>query len=409
MSKRFVRLTAALMIMMMLGVSAVFSEGYDEKYQQVLAGAQTSLGNNLRLKNVLDRAAAGESVTVGVIGGSITEGAGAAAYGECYAELVGRGLAQRYAGNGGNLTLLNAGVGGTPSTFGWLRYQRDIVDRVPPEDTDGLPDIVIIEFAVNDWNEPTGHKCYESMVKSILEQPNHPAVILLFAVFKTGWNLQDELKKIGQRYNLMMVSIRDGAYPAVGKLWTSAEWFFDEYHPTSLGHRVMADCILSAIDAAYTAESAASDIDLSVAPVYGLDYMNLRRIFASDKDLNDISLVRGDFNRDDLNSYRNAPLGRVCGMNFSHTTLAKNNPLTFTAEFSKLLIGWRTAAGYGSAEVLIDGKVVKTLTVPQGSWGQTEVSLILNDKQAARHTVEIRMAEDSLRKQFTITCIGIAE
>ena len=36
------------------------------------------LGNNVRLKKVIERAQAGEPVTIGLIGGSITEGAGAA-------------------------------------------------------------------------------------------------------------------------------------------------------------------------------------------------------------------------------------------------------------------------------------------------------------------------------------------
>ena len=54
----------------------------------------------------------------------------------------------------GNVKLVNAGVGGTPSTFGLMRYQRDVVERVT--DPDGLPDIVIIEFSVNDWGGADG-------------------------------------------------------------------------------------------------------------------------------------------------------------------------------------------------------------------------------------------------------------
>lgn len=407
MNQRMKRMIALLLtVVMCVGVNQVFAWEEDPAYQQVLERAQMSLGNNLRLKNILGRAAGGEQITVALIGGSITEGAGAKSYNECYAMRVGDGLRERY---GENITLINAGVGGTPSTFGWIRYQKDVEDRVPDTDPDGLPDIVVIEFSVNDWNEPTHHQCYESMVKSILERPNHPAVILLFAVFKNGWNLQDELRKIGDTYDLMMVSIRDGAYPAVGKLWTMEEWFSDDYHPTSLGHKVMSDCFLATVDAAMRAETSPEDIDLDVKPVYGLSYMNIRRIFASDKNLAEIALDRGNFNADDTNSYRNIPVGRVCGQNFTHVTWVENNPLRFTATFSKFLLGWRTANGFGSAEVYIDGKLVRTLSVPAGSWGQTEVSLILNDRAPVEHIVEIRMAEDSLKKQFTVTCMAIAE
>ena len=46
------------------------------------------------------------------------------------------------------------------------------------------------------------------MVKEILSQPNAPAVLLLFAVRDDGWNLQGDLQKIGERYDLTMVSMK---------------------------------------------------------------------------------------------------------------------------------------------------------------------------------------------------------
>ena len=304
----FKRALALMLCIGCLGVPVSLAENADEEYAQMLSEAALSLGNNYRLKKVLARAQSGENITVAVIGGSITEGAGASVYKNCYASLVGEGLKQRY---GENIHFINAGVGGTPSTFGWIRYENDIVKRVPKDDADGLPDIVIIEFAVNDWNEPTNHRCYESMVKSILMQENEPAVILLFSVFKTGWNLQDELKKVGETYNLMMISIRDAAYPRMEKLWTMEEWFSDEYHPTDLGHRVMADCILATVDSAMVREISMEDVKLDVEPAYGLDYMGLRRIFAGRALPEGVTLDVGGFKGDDASAYSNIPLGRV--------------------------------------------------------------------------------------------------
>ena len=205
----------------------------------------------------------------------------------------------------------------------------------------------------------------------------------------------------------MMISIRDAAYPRMDRLWTKDEWFFDEYHPTDLGHRVMADCILAAIDCAAEQKGAEKEFDLNVSPAYGLDYMDLRRIFAGRELPEGVTLEVGGFRGDDRSSYTNLPVGRVCGQNFAHMGSMTNDPLILTAAFSKLLIGWRTAAGFGTAKVYIDGKLVQTLAVPDGSWGQTEVSLILNAPEKEEHTVEILMAENSEKKPFTITCIAI--
>ena len=389
---------------------AYYSGSAEESwYADMLAQGQMSLGNNLRLKRVIERAQAGEEITVALIGGSITEGAGAAKYEECYAYRFAQGFAQRYGVNGGaNVRFINAGVGGTPSTFGLMRYERDVVRRV--QDADSLPDLVVVEFAVNDYGEPTQHHCYESLVKKILSQPNDPAVILLFSVFQGGFNLQDQLKIVGKRYDLMMVSIKDAAYPHVGQEWTQEQFFFDQYHPTSLGHGVMADCLLAAVASAARMEPCAQDIDMTVSPAYGTDFTGLKTIFA-DGDNSGIQLDRGGFAHDDLRSYANRPVGRVCGPNFCHYETDAAQPLRFTAVFRNLLIAWRAwnsvnESNYGPAVILVDGQVVCTLTGAPDKWGQSEVVLAFNARESLEHTVEIRMAEGAENKRFTVTCIG---
>lgn len=416
MLKRILCWALAMMLTMggctAMGETVYFSNAEQaEWYQDMLKDGMMSLGNNRRLKDVIRRAQAGEEITLATIGGSITEGAGAKTYQECYASRFAQGFAARYgAGDGGNVKFINAGVGGTPSTFGLMRYQRDIVDRV--KDADGLPDLVIVEFSVNDYQEPTGHRCFESLVKTILSQPNDPAVILLFAVFKTGFNLQDELKKVGEAYDLMMVSVKDAAFPHVGKEWTAEEFFFDEYHPTSFGHGIMADCLLAAVEAANAQETSARDIDLDVEPAYGTDYMGLITLYGKGDWPDTVTVERGGFLHDDTQAYNNLPIGRVCGQNFCHFETDAAEPLRVTGKFRKLLIAWRATAEarFGTAEIVVDGKVKRTLTGGDGKWGQSEVVMIWDSRtEAEDHVLEIRMAEGSENKRFTITAIGIVQ
>ena len=251
----------------------------EEWYHQALEASVMSPGNNVRLKRVIARARQGENITLATIGGSITEGAGAGTYPECWASRFRVMFRNAYGSDAGdNVELVNAGVGGTPSPFGYLRYQREVVGRVSAKDADGLPDVVVIEFSVNDWQEPTGHRCYESMVKEILDAPNEPAVILLFAVFRNGFNLQEELKRIGSSYGLMMVSVKDGFYGLFDSTIRKEDFFSDEYHPTSLGHRIYADCLMRGIRTAAEAETDAAP-DPDVQPVYGTDFLGLKTIF----------------------------------------------------------------------------------------------------------------------------------
>ena len=121
-----------------------------------------------------------------------------------------------------------------------MRFARDITERVNVKDPDGYADLVIIEFAVNDWGEPSKCRCFESMVKEVLEQPNEPAVILLFSMRDDGWNLQGDLRKIGDRYDLMMVSVPDGLYRHVGKEITKKDFFYVTARETEVGNKLSA-------------------------------------------------------------------------------------------------------------------------------------------------------------------------
>lgn len=378
-------------------------------YQTLLSKAQVNLGNNKRLKEVIRRAQAGEQITIASIGGSITEGAGAVKYKLCYAYQTYESFKNAYgAGDGSNVHFVNAGVGGTPSTYGMMRYKRDIVSRVADED--GLPDIVLVEYAVNDDKEPTKHGCYESLVKQILQQPNHPVVILVFSVFPNGYTLQDELVKVGYNYDLMMVSTRDGAFGFVGDKWTSEEFFFDIYHPTTLGHKVMADSIFHTIKTAAEQPEAASDINLDVPAAYGIDYIGLKTIF-KDQQEEDIHLSVGSFEADDDKSYRNIPIGIVYAKNFYHTGENGNESLRFEVTCKNLLLAYRSVndESYGEIDIYVDGQKTKTINGNTGSWGQSVTDLIFAEKTTKRHAIEIKMAEGSETKKFTVTCMGYTE
>ena len=114
---------SVLMVLMLLCVSIAWGEEkktmFDEEwYRQALQDSVMSVGNNARLKKVIERAQSGEVITLATIGGSITEGAGASSYKECWASRFHIRFRTEYgAANGSNVCFVNAGVGGTPSPF----------------------------------------------------------------------------------------------------------------------------------------------------------------------------------------------------------------------------------------------------------------------------------------------------
>ena len=86
-------------------------------------------GDTARLQQALAKGRRGEPVTVAVIGGSITAGAGASSREKNYGSL----LAQwwREAFPQAKIELVNAGIGATGSNYGALRAQRDCSTVAP--------------------------------------------------------------------------------------------------------------------------------------------------------------------------------------------------------------------------------------------------------------------------------------
>ena len=211
----------------------------EEIYNDMIARSFLSAGNNYRVKKVLEKARNGEDVLLAYIGGSITEGANATDA-TCYVSKSYDGFVELTgSGEKGNVSFINSGLGGTSSELVIMRYDRDIVELAGRK-----PDIVFIEFSVNDWQEPTDGEAFESLIRRIYGAENEPAVVLVFAVFKSRWNMQSNYIPLGKIYNLPMISILDAVVPALDEEHTLSEdlFFSDIYHPTQYGHMIMADC-----------------------------------------------------------------------------------------------------------------------------------------------------------------------
>lgn len=191
-------------------------------------------GNTYRIESKLAKAAGGEEMTVAYIGGSITEGIGGTPE-TCYAKLSYNYIAENY-GTGNNVKYINAGISGTPSILGNVRAERDVLAH--------NPDIVFIEFAVNDGGDQLYKESFESLVRTILAHENQPAVILLFTVTEDGHTCQEHMKQIGEYYELPMISVPDAIQPefeAGRMVWD--DYSDDSSHPNAEGHALVAEFI----------------------------------------------------------------------------------------------------------------------------------------------------------------------
>lgn len=390
-----------------------------EAYRAMLSKSLLSGGNPNRLKAAIDKAKRGEEVTIAYIGGSITQGAGAKPiHTESYAYRSYIHFKQMFGQDGGDhINLIKAGVGGTPSELGIVRYDRDVL-----RDGAVQPDIVIVEFAVNDAGDETNGICYESLVLNSLAADNQPAVILLFAVFMNDWNLQDRLAPVGTHYDLPMVSIKDAVVEQFylkkdeGNVISKRQFFYDIYHPTNAGHRLMADCLGHLFAETDRTPLEADDIILDKPSIIGNDFVGTRLLDRSTSNDGIAVIEAGSFIEIDIDLQKvemdDHPYGtEQFPYNWMHAGESSGDHFKLTITSKRLLLVYKDSGSseFGSAEIWVDGKHVKDADPHEVNWTHCSAVILYNEPVASEHTIEIRMAAGHELKRFTILGFGYVE
>ena len=383
-------------------------------YKKMISESLMAVGNNARVKRVIEKAKNGEDVTIAYIGGSITQGACAKPINtECYAMQSFLKFKKRFGkDNGDNVHFVKAGLGGTCSELGMIRYERDVL-----ADGKNKPDLVVIEFAVNDEGDETKGVSFESLVLKCLKAENAPAVVLLFSVFANDLNLQERLAPIGEHYGLPMVSVRNALVPQFslsteeGRVISKRQYFYDLFHPTNIGHQIMADCLFNVFE---VIDGMAADemIEIKEEPCIGNDFTYIQRLDRH-YEVEGITIEAGGFDQIDRELQFAEMNDHLHGtpqfpFNWKHTGTLSNESFKLSITSKALLLVYKDSgnADVGKANVYVDGQLVRVVDPREIGWTHTNAIIIYNNQEVASHKVEIKMAEGCEEKWFTILGFG---
>ena len=360
----------------------------------MLENSLLSVGNTERVQAAIAKARAGEPVTIVYLGGSITEGATAQPQAtRCYAYLSAHAFADAYMSDPKQLHYVNAGISGTPSVLGITRLQQDVLRHEP--------DIVFVEFAVNDSNQTPYRIVYESMVRKLLASDSQPAVILIFTFLENGYSCQPHMQQVGKHYDLGMISVKDAIQPQInlGNI-TWRDYSSDSSHPNTAAHAFIAEMISHYFAAAEA--TPATPWTMPEDAKYGKVWENLVNIGNGDARITSMgSFVWGP---DRCYSYK---------MGFKHlAALGGSEPMVIEATCSRLTIAFKQErdGNRGTLEVWVNGRMIKALPGrADNAWGNIVTEIIELGVIAKPRTIELRMAEGDEGKNFTILDIGIVE
>lgn len=216
-------------------------------WQEICDRGIVNGGNLSRFEKLFTRAKGGEHLKVGFLGGSITQGSLASTPQKCYAYLVFSWLKERF--GDAKWEYINAGIGATTSQFGAARVESDLLRH--------QPDIVFLEYSVNDTNNAFFQETFEAVVRKILAAESAPALFMFNNVqYNDGKNAEEVHNEIGRAYGLPIVTMKASIYEeiAAGRL-AAAEITPDNLHPNDKGHRMVADVICNLLDKIFCAVS----------------------------------------------------------------------------------------------------------------------------------------------------------
>ena len=371
----------------------------DTKYEEIIKKSLVTKGNNYLLKQVLAKMRAGEEVIISTIGGSVTEGAGPSVYTEGYAYQFRDMFIEKYAADKAKVKFIPAGIGGTPSPMGLIRYQKDVVKPAGRN-----PDLLIIEFAVNDWLECSKTRAVEKLVRNALE--NNTAVIMLYAA-ATYQNQQGQISPVADFYKLPQVSISDAlAGSGINQEKDSKIYYSDYVHPVKAGHKLMARCIMNLIE---EVDESAADSKYQIPETYKNEnpFKNFTSVYSDTSDKN-ISITKGGFTQKDEEIQGYLHGGKCFPENWKNDG-SSSDAFKMELTCQSLIMVYKNANNdkFGKYEVYVDGKLQNTYAGHEdGGWNNCMIVMIIDEESSGKHTVEIKPAAGEEGKAFTILAFG---
>lgn len=218
-------------------------------------------GDFNKINNSLNKLYSTGKLTVGFIGGSITAGSGAQPGSNGYAYQTIEWLKNRFPQY--EIVGAVAGVGGTGSDLGTCRLYEELLVK--------NPDLVFVEFAVNDGGDATKKASTEGIIRQIKEYNPNADVVLINTLQLPGFANDYGAKRIptavqyknevADHYNLGVINVGKALYYTMvdENRIEPGYYMSDNAHPSNYGHTNYKDTIARWIDA------MVANADLSVA------------------------------------------------------------------------------------------------------------------------------------------------
>lgn len=333
--------------------------------RQIAADALQSCGSGIRWQSLLHQ----KKLKIGMIGGSVTQGYSAGGFSPAaYPKLFAEGL-RTLGYDVESFVCAEAGMG---SMEGNLLADSQILQH--------HPDLVVLEFAINETTLRPSVIAFESLVRKLLCRENPPVVCFLLIRNADDYSCESFMLPLSEHYGLPCIRLRQGLNPVLARgelCW--ADYADAESHPTDDGQRLLADCLLHLMQTA----KKLPDEPANPIPEMWLDapYQHMRYILPN-ADCDGVQTAAPICPRQNQSfplAYRLSP---------------DTGGMTITLECEAFLIFYEAhhLPEYGACRILVDGEPFNPQVLQSNSmygWGNAKYVVAVSSGARARHTVTL--------------------
>ena len=364
-----------------------------ELTDEILEKGILNPGNPDRLKRAMEKAANGEPLTIAYIGGSITQGSNASSSNNCYAYLSYSWFADTFTEC--DITYVNAGIGGTDSWLGVHRAYEDVIINDP--------DIVIVEYSVND-GKSLNKETYDSLIRNLLESESEPAVIALLLAHENG-SYAKEHAPITFKYQGPIISYsalltdKTISWDSVGDK--------DGVHPKDTGHQLISYLLTS-----YFRKVLSGEYDNLITPY---EVPELKTSSTKCRYDNSEILYSDSFFRYETEYFEKGEVWSLLSNKNGWSTTAAGD-FAFSIKASEVGIIYMQTnkdpeKNDTAYEVYLDNEMVGRINAyDPDTWGQhLEYFQVYLEDTSALHYIHLKASEESAGTDFTIMGIGVTD
>lgn len=265
-------------------------------------------------------------------------------------------------------TIHNLGTPGMTSLHGLYQSYTELEEK--------KPDLIVIDYAVNDQKNATCRDSYEALLVRCLSLPSKPAVISFFVQTLDGYTCAPQMAAVNEYYGVPYVNIGGQIQEDIRKgkfRWEN--YSYDDRHPGPFGHTWIGKCLTEFLAAA------------EHAPACYFSYPA--------KSFYDRSLADMDF----------------FPVHWENTPQSLAAPLVRTVRGQKIFLAYDVGISldYGNLQIEIDDeppRIIESYRIHE--WNHIHEDVLYCSRTPGEHKLCIRMQPGNEEKYFHLHALGFA-